>query len=56
MLEVFREVQRVLKDDGTLWLNLSDSYVGSGKCGQSEKKRGKNWQPEYGHKGKALWP
>ena len=27
MVEVFREVKRVLRDDGTLWLNLGDSYV-----------------------------
>lgn len=26
---VFREVRRVLRDDGTLWLNLGDSYAGS---------------------------
>lgn len=31
MVEVFTEVRRVLKDDGTLWLNLGDSYSGSGK-------------------------
>lgn len=31
MLAVFREVHRVLRDDGTLWLNLGDSYAGSGK-------------------------
>lgn len=31
MVEVFREVRRVLADDGTLWLNLGDSYAGSGK-------------------------
>lgn len=31
MVEVFREVKRVLKDDGTLWLNIGDSYSGSGK-------------------------
>ena len=30
MVEVFREVRRVLRDDGTLWLNLGDTY-GSGK-------------------------
>ena len=30
-MEVFREVKRVLRDDGTLWLNLGDSYAGSGK-------------------------
>lgn len=31
LVSVFREVKRVLKDDGTLWLNLGDSYAGSGK-------------------------
>jgi site-specific DNA-methyltransferase (adenine-specific) len=30
MVEVFREVRRVLREDGTLWLNLGDTY-GSGK-------------------------
>jgi len=29
MVEVFREVKRVLRDDGTLWLNLGDSYNGA---------------------------
>lgn len=28
LVEVFREVRRVLRDDGTLWLNLGDSYAG----------------------------
>lgn len=31
MIEVFREVRRVLRDDGTVWLNIGDSYAGSGK-------------------------
>lgn len=31
LVSVFREVWRVLRDDGTLWLNLGDSYAGSGK-------------------------
>lgn len=31
MVDVFREVHRVLRDDGTLWLNIGDSYAGSGK-------------------------
>lgn len=31
LVEILREVRRVLKDDGTLWLNLGDSYAGSGK-------------------------
>jgi len=51
MVEVFREVKRVLRDDGTLWLNIGDSYAGSGKGGQSAEKRSKGWQPEYGNKG-----
>lgn len=29
LVEVFREVRRVLRKDGTLWLNLGDSYAGS---------------------------
>ena len=33
LVEVFREVRRVLKDDSTLWLNIADSYAGSGKGG-----------------------
>lgn len=31
MVEVFSEVKRVLKKDGTLWLNIGDSYAGSCK-------------------------
>lgn len=31
LVEVFREVKRVLKDDGTCWVNMGDSYAGSGK-------------------------
>ena len=31
LVEIFRHVWRVLKDDGTVWLNLGDSYSGSGK-------------------------
>lgn len=30
MVDVFREVRRVLRDDGTVWLNLGDSYAGAG--------------------------
>jgi len=39
MVGVFRDVRRVLRDDGTLWLNLGDSYAsktkGSGGAGKS---------------------
>lgn len=51
MVAVFREVRRVMSDGATLWLNLGDSYSGSGKGGQSEEKRSEHWQPEYANKG-----
>lgn len=31
MVAVFREVRRVLRDEGTLWLNLGDSYASGGR-------------------------
>ncbi len=31
LTEIFAEVRRVLKKDGTLWVNIGDSYAGSGK-------------------------
>lgn len=37
MVEMFRGVRRVLKDDGTLWLNLGDSYAQGGSGGASGK-------------------
>lgn len=47
IVAVFREVRRVLKDDGTVWLNLGDSYAGGGRGGQSAEKRSEGWQPTY---------
>jgi DNA modification methylase len=40
MVEVFREVRRVLRDDGTVWLNIGDSYFSDtrGSGGPSEKQ------------------
>lgn len=35
---VFAEVWRVLRDDGTLWLNMGDSYFGGG-CGARDEER-----------------
>ena len=40
MVEVFREVNRVLRDDGTLWLNLGDSYVASHVVGTKDDDTG----------------
>jgi DNA modification methylase len=40
LVDVFREVRRVLKDDGTLWLNLGDTYWGGkGTNGTSRAMR-----------------
>ena len=33
LTEVFTEVRRVLRSDGTLWLNVSDTYAGKGHQG-----------------------
>lgn len=40
LVQVFREVHRVLRDDGTLWLNIGDSYAGSGRGGYPGGKSG----------------
>jgi DNA modification methylase len=42
MVEVFREVRRALRDDGTLWLNLGDSYA-STSIYNSPRKSGDNF-------------
>jgi len=36
LVAIFDEVRRVLKPEGTLWLNLGDSYAGSGKGSNSD--------------------
>jgi len=47
LMEILREVWRVLRDDGTLWLNLGSSYWGGkGKSGyelprEAEERKGK---------------
>ncbi len=41
LVAVFREVRRVLRDDGTLWLNLGDSYARQGGTDRSIEKTGK---------------
>ena len=36
LVAVFAEVKRVLSDDGTLWLNIGDSYAGSSQTGGTD--------------------
>lgn len=40
LVEVFREVRRVLRPDGFCWVNLGDSYAGSGRGGYQGGKSG----------------
>lgn len=42
LINVFDEVYRVLAPDGTLWVNIGDSYAGSGKGPMTISKNGKN--------------
>lgn len=47
MVAVFREVRRVLRADGTVWLNLGDSYAtGGGRVGEAPGggKQGESWR------------
>lgn len=41
LVNVFDEVKRVLRKDGTLWLNIGDSYAGSGKGPMTLSQNGK---------------
>ena len=41
LVEVFTEVRRVLRNDGTLWLNLGDSYSGGSLTGGTGEKSSK---------------
>jgi DNA modification methylase len=45
MVDVFREVRRVLRKDGTCWVNMGDSYVSTGGV------RAHGWQPETNGRG-----
>lgn len=36
LVSLFREIRRVLRGDGTVWLNIGDTYVGTGDKGKSK--------------------
>ena len=36
LVKVFQEIRRVLRDDGTVWLNLGDTYCGTGHKGDTK--------------------
>jgi site-specific DNA-methyltransferase (cytosine-N4-specific) len=39
LVRIFREVRRVLADDGTLWLNIGDSYTSGGRAWRDDDKK-----------------
>lgn len=63
MVDVFREVRRVLRNDGTCWVNLGDSYAGSwGNYGGQNRGKGKQREIVNGsqveqkaYEGKEYW-
>ncbi len=58
MTAVFEEVRRVLKDTGTLWLNMGDAYCGSGGPGGDYKngRKGMEYGTQYNHNPIGLKP
>jgi DNA modification methylase len=51
LVQVFREVRRVLREDGTCWVNLGDSYAGSwGNYGGQNRGQGSQRQITNGSK------
>lgn len=54
LVEVFREVRRVLKKDGTLWLNLGDSYSRDLAKGGSGPNGKHDFIPDYGNARKIM--
>jgi len=57
LVAVFREVRRVLRDDGTLWLNLGDSYVGGNytDIGGNENFGSSAGVTDASHGSKSAW-
>jgi site-specific DNA-methyltransferase (adenine-specific)/site-specific DNA-methyltransferase (cytosine-N4-specific) len=39
LVSVFRQVRRVLADDGTFWLNIGDSYTSGGRTWRDSDKK-----------------
>lgn len=53
LVAVFREVRRVLRDDGTLWLNLGDSYAANRGYQVEQTKGGPKHGPAQGVSGRS---
>ena len=55
MVEVFRCVWDVLRDDGTLWLNIGDSYAGGGSGNYSAGTRNNSGQNITNVRNRPAW-
>ena len=47
LVDVFREVRRTLRDDGTMWLNIGDSYTSGGRTWRDADKKNKGRAMTY---------
>lgn len=47
IVKLFREVRRVLSDDGTLWLNIGDSYTSGGRTWRDADAKNKGRAMSY---------
>jgi DNA modification methylase len=53
LVDVFAELWRVLRKDGTAWLNLGDSYAGGGHGGGGSFEADRDWRPGNPEKNKG---
>ena len=51
LVKIFAEVHRVLKDDGTCWLNIGDKYTNYGKYKKEQRKDVEKWPKQQRNKG-----
>jgi len=49
MVKIFRQIKRILKDTGTVWLNLGDTYIGGGRGDGGKSKT------QTGNKGSLIF-
>ena len=55
LVEVFRQVRRVLRPDGTLWLNLGDTYAGGGGGNYTRGVRNNSGQNPTNIRNRPAW-
>ena len=56
LVDVFREVRRVLRKDGTVWLNYGDAYSGGWRTAYPTDDLDGHPRPGREHKNRRVWP